>query len=210
MLPCPKPPVLGRGPPVTKPSHFWAGSKPMLYGYLRTSRTAVDGQAGMRPETQLQALADAGSSRPTFIRTWAAPAPSRSATARAGPSSTLSWAAAIGPVRTLTLSHCLQDVCPYLLYRHARFIPFLVGVNANSRWPMMCGRPPAPTSLHPGPGGALQVEGKRFRHPPVSLQVRGHEFRDTPGCGRAPQAAWQTINREPGTTDSRPPFPSLA
>ncbi len=32
----------------------------MIYGYLRTSRTAVDGLAGMRPETQLQALADVG------------------------------------------------------------------------------------------------------------------------------------------------------
>ena len=32
----------------------------MIYGYLRTSRTAVDGLAGMRPETQFQALADAG------------------------------------------------------------------------------------------------------------------------------------------------------
>ena len=32
----------------------------MIYGYLRTSRTAVDGLAGMHPETQLQALADAG------------------------------------------------------------------------------------------------------------------------------------------------------
>ena len=30
------------------------------HGYLRTSRAAVDGLAGMRPETQLQALADAG------------------------------------------------------------------------------------------------------------------------------------------------------
>ena len=32
----------------------------MIYGYIRTSRTAVDGLAGMHPETQLQALADAG------------------------------------------------------------------------------------------------------------------------------------------------------
>ena len=32
----------------------------MIYGYLRTSRTAVDGLAGMHPETQLQALADVG------------------------------------------------------------------------------------------------------------------------------------------------------
>ena len=32
----------------------------MIYGYLRTSRAAVDGLAGMHPETQLQALADAG------------------------------------------------------------------------------------------------------------------------------------------------------
>ena len=32
----------------------------MIYGYLRTSRTAVDGLAGIHPETQLQALADAG------------------------------------------------------------------------------------------------------------------------------------------------------
>ena len=31
----------------------------MIYGYLRTSRAAVDGLAGMHPETQLQALADA-------------------------------------------------------------------------------------------------------------------------------------------------------
>ena len=30
------------------------------HGYLRASRTAVDGLAGMCPETQLQALADAG------------------------------------------------------------------------------------------------------------------------------------------------------
>ena len=32
----------------------------MIYGYIRTSRPAVDGLAGMHPETQLQALADAG------------------------------------------------------------------------------------------------------------------------------------------------------
>ena len=32
----------------------------MIYGYLCTSRAAVDGLAGMHPETQLQALADAG------------------------------------------------------------------------------------------------------------------------------------------------------
>ena len=32
----------------------------MIYGYLRTSRAAVDGLAEMHPETQLQALADAG------------------------------------------------------------------------------------------------------------------------------------------------------
>ena len=32
----------------------------MIYGYIRTSRTAVDGLAGMHPETQVQALADAG------------------------------------------------------------------------------------------------------------------------------------------------------
>ena len=32
----------------------------MIYGYLRTSRAAVDGLAGMHPETQVQALADAG------------------------------------------------------------------------------------------------------------------------------------------------------
>ena len=32
----------------------------MIYGYIRTSRAAVDGLAGMHPETQLQALADAG------------------------------------------------------------------------------------------------------------------------------------------------------
>ena len=51
---------MGIGSPVTKPPYFWAGSKPIIYGYLRTSRTAVDGLAGMRPETQLQALADAG------------------------------------------------------------------------------------------------------------------------------------------------------
>ena len=31
----------------------------MIYGYLRTSRAAVAGLAGMHPETQLQALADA-------------------------------------------------------------------------------------------------------------------------------------------------------
>ena len=31
----------------------------MIYGYLRTSRAAVDGLAGMHPETQLQALANA-------------------------------------------------------------------------------------------------------------------------------------------------------
>ena len=30
----------------------------MIYGYIRTSRAAVDGLAGMHPETQ--ALADAG------------------------------------------------------------------------------------------------------------------------------------------------------
>ena len=32
----------------------------MIYGYIRTSRAAVDGLARMHPETQLQALADAG------------------------------------------------------------------------------------------------------------------------------------------------------
>ena len=32
----------------------------MIYGYIRTSRAAVDGLAGMHPETHLQALADAG------------------------------------------------------------------------------------------------------------------------------------------------------
>ena len=32
----------------------------MIYGYIRTSRAAVDGLAGMHPETQVQALADAG------------------------------------------------------------------------------------------------------------------------------------------------------
>ena len=35
-------------------------TKPKIYGYLRTSRASVDGLAGMHPETQLQALADAG------------------------------------------------------------------------------------------------------------------------------------------------------
>ena len=32
----------------------------MIYGYLRTSCAAVDGLAGMHPETQVRALADAG------------------------------------------------------------------------------------------------------------------------------------------------------
>ena len=32
----------------------------MIYGYIRTSRAAVYGLAGMHPETQLQALAGAG------------------------------------------------------------------------------------------------------------------------------------------------------
>ena len=32
----------------------------MIYGYIRTSRAAVDGLAGMHPETQLQVLSDAG------------------------------------------------------------------------------------------------------------------------------------------------------
>ena len=32
----------------------------MIYGYIRTSRAAVDGLAGMHPETQVQALAGAG------------------------------------------------------------------------------------------------------------------------------------------------------
>ena len=32
----------------------------MIYGYIRTSRAAVDGLAGMHPETQFQALAGAG------------------------------------------------------------------------------------------------------------------------------------------------------
>ena len=32
----------------------------MIYGYIRTSRPAVDGLAGMHPETQVRALADAG------------------------------------------------------------------------------------------------------------------------------------------------------
>ena len=31
----------------------------MIYGYLRTSRAAVDGLAGMHPETQFQAMATA-------------------------------------------------------------------------------------------------------------------------------------------------------
>ena len=46
---------LGRVHAVPKPSHFWAGAKPMIYGYIRTSRAAVDGLAGMHPETQVQA-----------------------------------------------------------------------------------------------------------------------------------------------------------
>ncbi len=42
----------------------------MIYGYLRTSRAAVDGLAGMHPETQLQALADAGVELATgYLRT---------------------------------------------------------------------------------------------------------------------------------------------
>ena len=32
----------------------------MICGYIRTSLAAVDGLAGMHPETQLRALADAG------------------------------------------------------------------------------------------------------------------------------------------------------
>ena len=32
----------------------------MIYGYIRISRAAVDGLAGMHPETQVQALIDAG------------------------------------------------------------------------------------------------------------------------------------------------------
>ena len=32
----------------------------MIYGYIRTSRAAVDGLAGMHPETQVRALAEAG------------------------------------------------------------------------------------------------------------------------------------------------------
>ena len=32
----------------------------MIYGYIRTSRAAVDGLAGMHPETQVQALAASG------------------------------------------------------------------------------------------------------------------------------------------------------
>ena len=32
----------------------------MIYGYIRTSRAAVDGLAGMHPQTQVQALAGAG------------------------------------------------------------------------------------------------------------------------------------------------------
>ena len=32
----------------------------MIYGYIRTSRAAVDGLAAMHPETQVQALAEAG------------------------------------------------------------------------------------------------------------------------------------------------------
>ena len=51
---------MGRVHTVTKPSYFWAGQKPTIYGYIRTSRTAVDSLAGMHPETQVQALADAG------------------------------------------------------------------------------------------------------------------------------------------------------
>ena len=60
LLQCPKLGVLGRVHAVPKPSLFWAGAKPMIYGYIRTSRAAADGLAGMHPETQLQALADAG------------------------------------------------------------------------------------------------------------------------------------------------------
>ena len=45
---------------VPKPPHFRAGSTFMICGYIRTSRAAVDGLAGMHPETQLQALAGAG------------------------------------------------------------------------------------------------------------------------------------------------------
>ena len=56
----PKLAVLGMGHRVTKPPHFYAGSKPMIYGYLRTSRAAVDGLSGMHSDTKLQALADAG------------------------------------------------------------------------------------------------------------------------------------------------------
>ena len=32
----------------------------MIYGYIRTSRAAFDGLAGIHPETQVLALADAG------------------------------------------------------------------------------------------------------------------------------------------------------
>ena len=45
----------GQGPRCTKTLAFWAGAKPMIYGYIRTSRAAVDGLAGMHPETQVQA-----------------------------------------------------------------------------------------------------------------------------------------------------------
>ena len=60
LLQCPKPGVLGRVHAVPKPPYFWAGSALMIYGYIRTSRAAVDGLAGMDPETQVQVQALAG------------------------------------------------------------------------------------------------------------------------------------------------------
>ena len=89
----------------------------MIYGYIRTSRAAVDGLAGMHPETQVQALADAGvesanlvsdvaGSAPVVDRPgWtsldarllrgASPAPLRSSTAPGGPVWTPACSAAI-------------------------------------------------------------------------------------------------------------------
>ena len=50
----------GQGPRCTKTLALLGRGKTQIYSYIRTSRAAVDGLAGMHPETQVQVLADAG------------------------------------------------------------------------------------------------------------------------------------------------------
>ena len=46
--------VFGHGPSCNKTLAFSGRGKPLIYGYIRTSRAAVDGLASMHPETQLR------------------------------------------------------------------------------------------------------------------------------------------------------------